>query len=271
MNAEAAAEPALFVAAEMDDVETWSLAGGVAVVHTSRAPYREVNQDAAAVIPLDATSAVIAVADGVGGERGGARAAELAVTCLAEAVRSRGDAELRTAVLDGFEAANRAVQADGGGGMTTLAVLAIESGAVRPYHVGDSAILLFGQRGKLKLQTVSHSPVGFALEAGLLDEEEAMHHEDRHVVSNVLGSPDMRIEIGAKRRLASRDTAVVASDGLFDNLHTDEIVERARRGDPADAARSLARAARGRMQRDAEGSPSKPDDLTLVLFRPTPG
>lgn len=264
----AGAEPALFISAHMQDVETWSVAGGVAVVHSSRAPNRQANQDAALIISLDEESAVLAVADGVGGERGGARAAELAVTCLAASVRGRGETPLRTAVLDGFEAANRAVQEGGGGGMTTLAALAIERGAVRPYHVGDSAILLFGQRGKLKLQTVSHSPVGFALESGMLDEEEAMHHEDRHVVSNVLGSPDMRIEIGARRRLASRDTAVIASDGLFDNLHTDEIVERARRGSAEAAARSLVDEARRRMQPQTETHPSKPDDLTLVLFRP---
>ena len=129
-------------------------------------------------------------------------------------------------------------------------------------------MLLFGQRGRLKLQTVSHSPVGFALEAGVLDEDEAMQHAERHVVSNVMGSPEMRIEVGAARRLAQHDTAVVASDGLFDNLHTDEVVEMARTGTPAQAARSLVKAARGRMQRERSDRPSKLDDLTLILFRP---
>ena len=78
----------------------------------------------------------------------------------------------------------------------------ISNGSVRPYHVGDSVILLVGQRGKIKLQTVSHSPVGYAVEAGVLDEVEAMHHQDRHVVSNFIGSPEMRIEVGAPLRLA---------------------------------------------------------------------
>ena len=95
-----------------------------------------------------------------------------------------------------------------------------------------------------------------------------MHHEERHIVSNVLGSPDMRIEMGSRRELAARDTVVLASDGLLDNLHTDEVVELARRGDPVDAARSLVEAARRRMMEPIEGAPSKPDDLTLALFRP---
>jgi serine/threonine protein phosphatase PrpC len=262
-------QPALFVAAEMDDVEVWALGSGTAVVFSARAPDRKQNQDAAVVLRLGDDSALLAVADGVGGERGGARAAELAVTMLAAAVRQRpADGSLRTAVLDGFEAANRTVREGASSGLTTLAALTVEGRSVRPYHVGDSAVLVFGRRGRLKLQTVSHSPVGFALEAGILDEAEAMQHEDRHVVSNVLGSPDMRIEVGASRRLAQHDTVVVASDGLCDNLHTDEIVELARIGAPADAARSLVKLARGRMQRAHTDRPSKPDDLTLILYRP---
>jgi serine/threonine protein phosphatase PrpC len=94
-----------------------------------------------------------------------------------------------------------------------------------------------------------------------------MHHEDRHLVSNMLGVPDMRIEVGSSRRLAPLDTLLVASDGLSDNLHTEEIIERIRRGPLADVARELVRDARRRMDKPAEGEPSKPDDLTFVGFR----
>ena len=41
------------------------------------------------------------------------------------------------------------------------------------------------------------------VEAGWLDEEEALHHEDRHIVSNMIGAPNMRIEIGSVVRLAA--------------------------------------------------------------------
>ena len=105
-------------------------------------------------------------------------------------------AELRDAILNGFEDANGAVQALGIGAATTLAVVEVKENIVRPYHVGDSMILVVGQRGKIKLQSVPHSPVGYGVESGLLDEKEAMYHEERHLVSNVVGSPDMRIESG---------------------------------------------------------------------------
>ena len=109
--------------------------------------------------------------------------------------------------------------------------------------------------------------MGYAVEAGLLDELEAMYHEQRHVVSNVIGRPDMRIEIGSPLELAARDTLLVATDGLFDNLHLPEIVERLRKGALPAAVDELAGHSRQRMQEPTDGQPSKPDDLTLVAFR----
>ncbi len=112
-----------------------------------------------------------------------------------------------------------------------------------------------------------HSPTGFAVEAGYLDQREALHHEDRHLVSNFLGTPDMRIDIGAEIRLRPRDTVLVASDGLMDNVHVEEIVERIRCGPLDAAANRLLELANQRMQNTVGEQPSKPDDLSLVLFR----
>jgi serine/threonine protein phosphatase PrpC len=162
------------------------------------------------------------------------------------------------------------VSALGVGAATTLAAVEVQGDSVRPYHVGDSMILVMGQRQKIKLQTVSHSPVGFAVEAGVLDAAEAMHHEDRHLVSNVLGTPDMRIEVGSSLKLALRDTLLLSSDGLFDNLHTDEVVARLCKGPLASGVRRLTEDCVQRMTRPAEGEPSKPDDLSFVAFRRAP-
>ena len=258
----------------MGDAEVRAIAGGSAAVYSARCPGKEsANEDAAALIPVGEAAGVLAVADGLGGLPAGERASVLAVRCLASALKRAepGDATLRSAILDGFEHANRAVAKLGVGAATTLAVAEIQKGSMRPYHVGDSMILVVGQRGKIKLQTVSHSPVGFAVEAGVLDESEAMHHEDRHIVSNVLGAPDMRIEIGSTIAIAPCDTVLLASDGLFDNLHIAEIVQRLRKGPLALGAQRLAADASRRMSDPEDGLPSKPDDLTFVAFRATPG
>jgi serine/threonine protein phosphatase PrpC len=101
----------------------------------------------------------------------------------------------------------------------------------------------------------------------LLDRGEALHHEDLHLVSNLLGTQDMRIELGATVALAPRDTVVLASDGLSDNLHLDEIVDCVRKGPLHQAVDELAALGKKRMEAPAEGSPSKPDDLTFIAIR----
>lgn len=264
-------DAALLCGLDMAEGSPVSLAGGTAVVLTRRRPgAEEPNEDGAALIPFDARRGVLAVADGVGGSPAGAQAAELALRALrdalAEAVRE-GD-ELRTAVLNGFERANRQLLEEGVGARTTLVVAALEEGRVRPIHCGDSELLVTGQRGRVKLQTMSHSPTGYAVEAGLLDAEEALHHEERHIISNAVGTEDMRIEIGPPHRMARRDTVVLGSDGLFDNLSAEEIVACVRAGPLERALETLVAECGRRMATPRAGEPSKPDDLTVVLFRP---
>lgn len=262
----------LFLNQHMDAAELCSAGGGTAAVRTVRCPDREVaNQDAAAVLRCGPERAVLAVADGFGGQPAGDQAARVALEALADSIRtSAGIDDLRGPVLDGFERANEAVLSLGVGAATTLAVAEVSGNSIRPYHVGDSTILIVGQRGKLKLQTLAHAPVAYAVESGMLAESEAMHHEDRHLVSNMVGSPEMRIDIGPSMPLSPRDTVLLGSDGVFDNLHLQEIVEIIRTGSPADAADGLISASSVRMASPTPGSPSKPDDATAILYRPAP-
>jgi serine/threonine protein phosphatase PrpC len=266
----------LFFDQRMERAELCPIAGGQAAVYSMRGPAKlTANEDAAAVISYGEQAGVLLVADGVGGAAAGETAAALAVRamqeCLLRAQESGG--ALRAAILDGFELANKRVLALGSGAATTLSAVQIEispetfRARVRPYHAGDSLILVAGQRRKVKLQTAAHSPVGFAIAAGLLEEADAMHHDERHVVSNVIGATDMRIELGPIVPLAARDTVLVASDGLSDNLHTEEIVELMRRGPLDAAAQRLAELTQTRMRESQTGRPSKPDDVSFVLFR----
>ena len=262
----------LVVNHERSEPAACPVAGGEAILFSARSPDKQtVNEDAAAVIPINPTTGVLVVADGLGGERAGQEASSLAVNTIARIVRQTVDptdvSTLRTAILDAIETANAAIQQLGIGAATTLAVVEITDGEVRPYHVGDSMILVTGGLGKIKLLTVSHAPVAMAVESGLMDEHEAMHHEERHIVSNVVGSAGMRIEIGAKIKLAPRDTLVLASDGLADNLHTGEIITRIRKGPLTKGVTQLVDEAGTRMSHPTDGVPHKPDDLTVIAFR----
>jgi serine/threonine protein phosphatase PrpC len=251
---------------DMPHAEVVSFASGSVALFTERGPERETpNEDALALIGLRDGAGVLVLADGAGGDR----ASAIAIDRLTRAVAWDSDEPdaLRTRIVDGIEAANEAICELGRGAASTLAVAEIRDGHMRSYHVGDSMIFVTGQRGRVKHQTVSHSPVGYAVEAGVMDEAEAVHHEDRHVVSNLLGSPEMRIEIGPSVRLSPRDTLVLGSDGLFDNLYFEEIVERVRKGPLPQVAKSLVEACRRRMRNPDTSRPSKPDDMAFLVFR----
>lgn len=231
------------------------------------------NEDSAAVIPVNEDYLVLIVADGVGGMAGARRASNLTVETVGATVQSIDETtgtKLRTAILDGIEAANQAVLDLGNRSASTLALAEIGPGYIRTYHVGDSILLLCGQRGLVKLQTTPHSPVGFAMEAGLIDENEALQHNELNLIFNVIGSADMRIEIGSELPIAARDTLLIASDGLTDNVRQEESVEIIRKGSIEKAVIGLTEIAQNRMRTEAPGRPSKPDDFTTILFRPQP-
>ena len=260
----------VLVEGDMETPRSGTAFSGTYAVFSRRCPGKEtVNEDVAAVLAMRADAGLLVVCDGVGGTPSGAEAARLAAEALEAAAQSGNGSEerLRAAVLDGIEAGDRAIRELGIGAATTCAVVEIDGEHARTYHVGDSMILVVGQRGRIKQKTVSHSPVGFAVESGMIGEDEAVHHDDRHLVSNLMGMPGMSIEIGSAVRLARFDTVLVGSDGLFDNLYVDEIVEIIRCGPLDRAARGLAQKSLARMNQDAGEGPSKPDDLSFVLFR----
>ena len=246
---------------------------GEVSVRSLRSPDKTTpNEDAAAVIQVGADSLVLAVADGVGGTPAGREASNAAVRTLCRVLgepRASEPSPLRPVILDAVEEANKAVLEIARGAATTLVIAELVGKRLRSYHVGDSELVTVGQRGRVKARVVPHSPTGFAVEAGLLDQDEAVQHDQRHVLFNVIGTQDMRVEIGPALDLAPHDTVLLASDGLFDNLFFDEIVELVRMGPLAPAADRLVAAARERMSAaGADGRPCKPDDLTIILFRP---
>jgi serine/threonine protein phosphatase PrpC len=229
------------------------------------------NEDSAAIIPVNEQYLVLVVADGVGGMVGARKASNLTVECIRNSVRNIDEttgSKLRSAILDGIETANQKILELGTGSASTLALAEIGPGYVRTYHVGDSILMVCGQRGRLKLITTPHSPVGFAMEAGLLDESEALQHAELNLIFNVMGSADMRIEIGSELPLSTYDTLLLASDGLTDNVMQDEMITAIRSGAIDIGIQQLTDLAQHRMANADDGKPSKPDDFTLMLFRP---
>ena len=262
----------LYLNQEMNSAELHTLDLGDVVVFSKRQPDAEndrLNQDSALVISIRNQSIILAVADGCGGHRAGDQASRLALEKLLAAVNAgiSNNRELRESILNGFEQANAAVIGLGVGALTTLSVVEIDQTSTRAYHVGDSSIIIASQRGTVKFQSLAHSPVGYALEAGIISESEALSHNERHIVSNVVGCADMRIDIGSSLPLAARDIVLIGSDGLFDNFKQDEIVEEVRTGGLIESIDTLANNCLRRMSQIEHTPPPHIDDMTMVAFR----
>lgn len=255
----------LWLDCDMESPETFDLEVGTIALSSRCCPGQSKNENGALVVPIGRDQVVLAVADGCGGTNAGAEAARITLKAIKRSLNSAKENSLRSAILDGIEAANARVLKLGVGAATTLAVAEIDGDRVRTFHIGDSQIVLIGGRGRLKLQTPAHSPVGYAVEAGVLSETDAMTHEERHIVSNVVGTRACFTQVGMRRKLAKRDTLVLATDGVWDNLPIEEVCETIRRGSVTAAADELASLLRDEQQSEAE--PSKPDDTTFILFK----
>lgn len=258
--------PWLFSDTDFEAPRTGRFLQGHVACFTHRSPEKEQNEDTVAVVPISPHSGVLIVADGLGGQPRGDLASRTVIETMSQ-VMTADHGTLREAILHGIDQANKRIMEAGYGGASTLAVLEIEDRQIRPYHIGDAFVLVSGQRGRVKFQNIAHSPVGYAVESGLMDEIDAVHHDERNLVSNVVGSPDMYIDIGPRIELAPRDTVLVASDGLSDNLYVEEIIETVRMGALDTAAANLRTKTLARMTGDRSELPRHPDDLSFCLFR----
>lgn len=269
MNRRSEPDLLLYKDCNMSSGEMHEIGPGIISIFSARSPEKmESNEDTAAIVSTGKNSCVLIVADGVGGLPAGAQASSMTVETIARTITEKkySEIQMRELILSGIEKANEQIIASGTGSATTLAIVEINNLAVRSYHVGDSIILVTGQRGKIKMETIAHSPVGYAVHSGVLSEDEAIRHDDRHFVSNVVGSPDMHISLHIPMEMDMRDTLLIASDGLSDNIHRDEIVEVIRKNPLDICTENLVEYT---MQRMTENSGSgKPDDLTFILYRP---
>lgn len=249
-------------------VAVFRVASGVASASSTPSPARPAtNEDRMSIIPLSEDSVLIAVADGCGGMPGGEKAATAAVEALGRAMLHVDTSELVSGVLSGFDQANQAVTDLRMGAGSTLSAVLVTGMTARAFYAGDSPAAVIGQRGTIRFATLPHSLTGYGVEAGFLSETEAAQHEDSGVVLNVLGFPEMFVHVGQPVSLRPMDTILVASDGLSDNIPLSVISSLCRLGGAASAVKAL-------MHKTTElmtGSPTgHPDDLSIVLYRPTP-
>lgn len=200
---------------------------------------REGNEDSYLVLdPL------YAVADGMGGHRGGEVASNLAL----QTIQRMFSAQEGT-LTEQVEQANRAVfersqnDRDVAGMGTTLTAALVQGPQVRLAHVGDSRAYLF-RDGTLSLLTEDHTLVHKMLMEGEISESEAETHPHRSILTRALGV-DGSVQVDEEMvDMRDGDRLLLCTDGLTGMVSDDQIkavLEETR--EPQEAVDRLVRAA----------------------------
>jgi len=177
---------------------------------------------------LESRGSLFLVADGVGGAGGGAVAsAEAAHTVLQEYyLDRRGDPgrHLRRAIqranLHVFNL--RVGHPDLSGMQTTLSALVICQGRWWIGHVGDSKIFLL-RDGVLRQLTRDHTMVEEMRRLGLVDAGGARRHAHRHLLTRTVGGDPLTGVDLQSGRPQSGDCFILATDGVFEHLQSEDV------------------------------------------------
>lgn len=224
------------------------------------------NEDA---ILLDGALGLYAVADGMGGHKGGEYASRICLNTLKDylLLATRGQAPLQgerqagrsdNANLLGSAVcfANRAVFEAGlsnpewRGMGTTLVAMTVRDNRVSIAHVGDSRAYLL-RRGRFEQLTQDHSWVEEQVRAGLMSRDEALFAKGRNVLTRAVGQQETVAVDLDELELQAGDCLLLCSDGLFGMVADEEIAALLGTSSSAEAAcRELVACANGRGGQD---------------------
>ncbi len=171
---------------------------------------------------------LFAVADGMGGHRGGDVASSMALESLS--IPEQDSADTSAALVEDIKEANRRVlergeaERDLRGMGTTLTAVVTEGEKAYLAHVGDSRAYLL-RDGSLQQLTEDHTLVQRMVREGRLTPEEAAHHPQRSIITRALGVEDevpvdqLTLDIHAGDRL------LLCTDGLTGAVSKQRIQE----------------------------------------------
>ncbi len=164
------------------------------------------------------------VCDGMGGQSNGEIASHTAVSSMQELQNSLHNHDFDTTIQEWVKQLSCTIEKETEGG-TTLALLFCSEQNLQTAHVGDSRIYRLHE-GRLIRLTRDHTKVEMMLSAGMITEEEAKVHPQRHALSRYLGMDSEYIcnaSIGEKLPYCVGDRYFLCSDGVTDMLSDDQL------------------------------------------------
>ena len=203
---------------------------------------------------------LFAVADGMGGAKGGEIASKLAASALGSDTGGTGEERVVALIQEAnrrvFERGAEDSTASGMG--TTITLALVEDGAVTIGHVGDSRAYRI-RADEIEQLTDDHSLVAELVRSGRLSPEEAETHPQRSVITRALGTdPDVDVDAFSVPAEPG-DLFMICSDGLTSMVGDETIMDvlQRRRDDLDAAAKELIENAN---RRGGE------DNITIVFF-----
>ena len=234
---------------------------------------RRNNEDAVA---LDEAVGLAVLADGMGGYNAGEVASQMACARVREVLgrRSRelaagaNDAEVKSALLDAVELANREVfdaaneTPEYAGMGTTLVVALFRGERLWLGHIGDSRA--YRLRGDTFEQlTRDHSLLQEQIDAGLISPEQAAYSMHKNLVTRAVGVDEL-VDLEIHPHIVEPgDVLLMCSDGLSDMLTDEQIAHLLRASDSLEGA--------GRLLVQAANAAGGRDNIAVVLVRAKPG
>ena len=237
---------------------------------TDRGAVRRDNQDSFLIERLDDRECVIAVlCDGMGGEKAGNIASDLAVKTYVAELRDRilsnkkRKPDIKGMMEAACDAANHmiysysCIDTDYTGMGTTMVSAVIYGDTAYVLNVGDSRCYKLGRK-RMAQVTRDHSLVQDMVERGEITPEQARVHPRRNVITRALGVNELVPCDIFTPKLQRGEMLLLCSDGLTNMLEDREILAFSRRNtDPLSLGRALMAEA---LERGAR------DNVTIVII-----
>lgn len=196
---------------------------------------RSENQDAFGKFPADSLDLaapkgqMFIVADGMGGHRGGREASALAVNTIQEAYFADPADSPGNRLRNAFQTANEAIYQYGRRNPslsamgTTCSALVLKENRAFVAHVGDSRVYRIA-RSSVRQLTQDHSEVAEMVRRRMLTKEQAEKHPKRSILYRALGVGQVvEVDLIEDLSLSADEFYLLCSDGLYNNVHDDEM------------------------------------------------
>jgi PPM family protein phosphatase len=243
---------------------------------------RSTNQDSCGEFQGPNGEGLLVLCDGMGGHHGGEIASQVGVEAIG-AVVTTGNGSPDARLIRAFQEAHRRIRDRAreqeelrGMGTTGVALLYDGRGTAWVAHVGDSRAYRV-RGGRIEQITEDHSVVADQLRRGIVTAEQAEKLPHNELMRAIGASPEIQVDV-AQHEVRAGDRFLLCSDGLWNIVSDQEMVETVERELPSAAVRLLVARANDRGANDnvtvqilaAGAIPSAEDDSDWDSLWPLP-